>query len=220
MFNRKAIKAEAKQSIKGNILSCFGATLIVGVILIVLGGIAGVFAYFSEVICALVGICTAILGVVFTYGIQFMHLRIWDAKKTEVGDVFAGFRNILKIVGISFMSGLLVSLWSLLLFIPGIIAAYRYSFALLILMDHPEMGVMDCIRESKRLTNGYKGDLFVTSLSFIGWQLLSSITWGLAGIYVTPYMGTTMAGAYRTVLALQNGDTVTTAEEPKSVWEA
>jgi len=35
-----------------------------------------------------------------------------------------------------------------------------------------------------RMTEGYKGDIFVMYLSFIGWLLLSGITFGLVGIFL------------------------------------
>ena len=46
------------------------------------------------------------------------------------------------------MIGLFVGLWSLLFWIPGIIAAYRYSQAYYILAENPDKGIMDCIRRA------------------------------------------------------------------------
>lgn len=34
---------------------------------------------------------------------------------------------------------------------------------------------------------GYKLDYFIFQLSFIGWQILGAITFGIAYIYVIPY---------------------------------
>ena len=65
-----------------------------------------------------------------------------------------------------------IFLWSMLFVIPGIIAAYRYSFAMLNLCENPELGVMEALNLSKRQTFGYKWQLFVLQLSFIGWSLL------------------------------------------------
>ncbi len=64
-----------------------------------------------------------------------------------------------------------------------------------LLITRPDLGIMDCIRESKRLTSGWKGELFVLDLSFIGWMILSIIP--LVSIYTTPYMSTTKANYYR-----------------------
>ena len=66
------------------------------------------------------------------------------------------------------------------------------------LLEHPEMGVMACIRESKRLMAGRKGELFVMDLSFIGWTILTIIPF--VSIFVTPYMQTTFAAYYLAVV--------------------
>ncbi len=109
--------------------------------------------------------------------------------------------NILQIV--------FIFLWSLLLVIPGIIAAYRYSFAVYVMIDHPEMSAMDCLRESKRLTTGYKRQLFLLDLSFIVWFLLTMIPiiGYIAQVYVTPYMESARVLYYEQIRALQDGST-------------
>ena len=47
--------------------------------------------------------------------------------------------------------GLFVFLWALLLFIPGIIAAYRYALAPYLMAQYPEKGIRECVDESKAL---------------------------------------------------------------------
>ena len=96
-----------------------------------------------------------------------------------------GFQHFLKIIGLNIVSGIFVFLWSLLFVIPGIVASYRYRQALYLLLDHPEMGIMECIRESKRLMRGHKAELFVLDLSFIGWALLAIIPF--VSVYTLPY---------------------------------
>ena len=44
-----------------------------------------------------------------------------------------------------------------------------------ILYNHPEMGVMEVLRESKKRMYGHRMGLFVLELSFIGWSLLASL---------------------------------------------
>ena len=61
---------------------------------------------------------------------------------------------------------------------------------------------------------GHKTDLFITELSFLGWILLSGLTFGILYIlYVGPYMEMTMAGIYDELerLALES-NIVTEAE--------
>ena len=50
----------------------------------------------------------------------------------------------------------------------------------------------------KRLTDGQKWQMFVLDLSFIGWGILGTLTFGLLGIFfVSPYSYLTKAGLYR-----------------------
>lgn len=71
--------------------------------------------------------------------------------------------------------------------IPGIVAAYRYRFAMLNLCENPEIGVMEALNMSKAQTLGFKWQLFVLDLSFIGWNILVSLTLGILDIWVAPY---------------------------------
>ena len=76
--------------------------------------------------------------------------------------------------------------------------------ALYLLLDHPEMGVTECIRESKRLMRGHKAELFILDLSFIGWALLSVIPF--VSIYTIPYTEATYALYYCQLAAQPHED--------------
>lgn len=106
------------------------------------------------------------------------------------GNLLDGFGMLGRIILLNILEGIFISLWSLLLVIPGIIAAYRYRMALYLLLDHPEMSVMQCIRQSKQMMKGHKGELFVMDLSFLGWAILETIpVIGYAvQVWTTPYI--------------------------------
>ena len=115
-------------------------------------------------------------------------------------NVFAyGFKsNYLNIVKIMFFRSLFTVLWGLLFIIPGIIKAYEYSMIPYLLSENPDMDMQQAFDESRRMTYGQKWQIFVLDLSFIGWNILSSFTLGLLGIFfVSPYMCLTKAGLYR-----------------------
>ena len=71
-----------------------------------------------------------------------------------------------------------------------------------ILAENPELTARQALNLSKEITYGHKMELFVLDLSFIGWCLLGAITFGLAFIYVAPYMNATKANFYN---AIKNG---------------
>ena len=84
---------------------------------------------------------------------------------------------------------MLIGLWSLLLIVPGVIAAYRYSQALYILLDDPAKSPIQCLRESKGMMVGHKQELFMLDLSLLGWYLLGMIPYiGYAAqVWTIPY---------------------------------
>ena len=92
-----------------------------------------------------------------------------------------------RALGLRLMTGILTGLWSLLFVIPGIVAAYRYALAPYRMAEHPEMGVMEAISQSKALMRGNKWRLFCLQLSFIGWGILSTLTMGIGNLWLAPY---------------------------------
>ena len=89
----------------------------------------------------------------------------------------------------------------MLFVIPGIVKGLSYSMAHYVLADHPEMTARQALNESKRITQGHKGELFVLNLSFLGWQILASFTFGILYIWLIPYMQATVANFYRSLTA-------------------
>ena len=79
---------------------------------------------------------------------------------------------------------------------------------LLYFAKYPNVDATGAIDLSRRIMNGRKMDLFVVDLSFLGWDLLSLLTFGLLSIfYVSPYQLLTRAGCFDEYLAdaLENG---------------
>jgi uncharacterized membrane protein len=83
-----------------------------------------------------------------------------------------------------------------------------------ILAESKNVKATDALKLSMRMTQGYKGEIFVMCLSFIGWAILSAITCGLLQfLYTGPYMELSFAGLYNELRqnAVQKG-VVTEAE--------
>ena len=116
----------------------------------------------------------------------------------------------------------LMSLAVLLLFaaaILSVVVSYRYRLAVYFLLDNPDMRALAAITESKRAMVGWKGELFIQDLSFLGWSLLFGLAATLAlflgmifglgvaswmsfltstacSLWLTPYMWGTEANFY------------------------
>ena len=206
MINRSELKGKAKSALQGK----RGTMALTMLLYLVLSFAAGLVA-----IIPIIGfIGTLLIAPALGLGLIIMTLKVARLESIQVSDLFNGFNYILKAFGITFMVGLFTFLWSLLLIIPGIIASYRYSMALYILADNPQIGVMEAITQSKEMTYGYKGSLFVLQLSFIGWAILANFTFGILYLWLLPYMYVTYSYFYLKIKGGSGGNIVEPVVSP------
>ncbi len=108
----------------------------------------------------------------------------------------------LAIFSIMILGGLILTLGGLALLIPQYMAYSQVEFILFDQLEKNEYaGASAIIRTSRQMMKGYKGKRFVLDLSFIGWFILSGITFGLVGIYVWPYYYAAQAHFYEAIQA-------------------
>lgn len=182
MKSRAEIKQAAKQILSNN----YGTVLGNMILFALLSGLAGM-TFIGGILVApplMVGLLD---------GIRLL----WHGGNAI--DLFAGFKEdrFGRSIGGIILMYVLIWLWSLLLIIPGIIMAFAYCMTPFIIADSKGLTAGQAIQLSKKITNGYKGDIFVFYLSFIGWFMLSTLTFHLLTIfYVGPYMLTAYAGLY------------------------
>lgn len=182
MFNRQQVKANAKAAIKGHIGLAFLVAFVIGLLT-----------------CA--ASATLIGGILLagplTAGVAFFFMKLYRRETVSFNDGFSGFSNFSHNMAAGILVPLFTFLWSLLFFIPGIIKSLSYAMTFYILNDHPEYSASQAITESRKMMQGHKGELFVLYLSFIGWDLLSCLTFGILEIvYVAPYKAAAVAGFY------------------------
>ena len=116
-----------------------------------------------------------IMALMVSTGVIIFVIRTVRDGKGSFGNLLDGLPVLLRVIGYEIVTYVFVFLWSLLFVIPGFIAAYRYRQGPYLLLDHPEMGIMDCISASKHMMKGHKGELFVMDLSFFGWFFMQSV---------------------------------------------
>lgn len=145
------------------------------------------------------GLASFLLGGVLQLGYARFLLRQHDGKPTEFNDLFSQFDRFGTGFAQHFLRSLYTLLWSLLLIVPGIIAALSYAMTPFILEEHPELTANEAIRRSKELMRGHKTDLFILELTFIGWSLLCILTLNLGHIALNPYKNAAYAVFYREI---------------------
>ncbi len=133
-------------------------------------------------------------------GMTMVFLGISRGTNPQASLIFKGFDNWIKSFLLILMITIFVALWSILLIVPGIIAALSYSMSFFILADDPQINVFEAIRRSRMIMRGHKTEFLLLNLSFIGWLLLSIATAGLLYIfYVGPFYNATMTEFYESL---------------------
>lgn len=151
-----------------------------------------------------------------TMGLYAMYLNMYKDNEWSVGDIFSSFRNgmdyYLNSFLLLFVNSIFIFLWSLLFVIPGIIKTFSYSMSPYILIDNPVMTAGEARRKSIEIMKGNKWKLFCLQFSFIGWILLSILTFGILFLWVIPAMEMSKIAFYKEI----SGNTVFEAHEEKA----
>lgn len=214
ILNRPAIKAEAKSFIGQN--ARWWKMTLATILLYLLDGGISIYVNIATAVnrddpSTTVGYSSSVITLLlipFTIaasGYYLNHIRGFNPEWKSL------YKEGIDNYGSYLVTGVLVNvftfLWSLLFVVPGIIKALAYSQAKYVIHDNPRLKGKEAIEISKRMTNGFKGDLFSMCLSFIGWYILVGLTGGILAIYVTPYVETTAAMYYENLkrYSIENG---------------
>ncbi len=133
---------------------------------------------------------------------DFMH----GSKLDTIERMFSCFKQYGRTLALSLLKYVYIFLWTLLLIVPGIVKYYSYAMAYYISKENPDMRPEECINASMRMMHGYKGRLFLLDLSFIGWFLLSILTFGILFLWVMPWVWATHAKFYEELKAMNATD--------------
>jgi uncharacterized membrane protein len=137
-----------------------------------------------------------IIGGSMQLGVAIFSLNLIRGKKAEFAQIFDGFKYFAESLIAYLLLLLFVLLWSLLLIVPGIIAALGYSQTFFIMADNKTIKGAEALRQSKKMMDGYKWKFFCLGLRFFGWFLLSILTFGIGFLWLIPYATISFANFY------------------------
>ncbi|WP_105207017.1 DUF975 family protein [Streptococcus suis] len=138
------------------------------------------------------GVLLFLWGLLFYFGLSLLLgvIIILAAIILTTGlvDPSALPQDVLATLGTLFIVGFILAIIGLFIYIPQYYAYSQAEYILFEQLDRDEYtGAFSIIKSSRQLMKGYKFKRFLLDLSFIGWFILVSITFGLAGLYVWPY---------------------------------
>lgn len=200
-LNRPMLKAEARRLIREGNPSMLKAGAIYFLISTILSGVLvwnswsslsyidGIGYYTNpSVVQTFLEIFINLVALVLGAGFTIFCMEFRRGAVPPYSAMFDGFSILGKVIWLQINVGVRIFLWSLLFFIPGIVATYRYRFALYNLLENPDLTASQAISLSKVQTYGMKMELFVCDLSFLGWSIVSLFTLSILSIWLTPYM--------------------------------
>lgn len=133
-----------------------------------------------------------------------------EKENTKMGVMKEIFKrkNWSNVAVIMFFKSFYNFLWYLTI-IGGIIKTYEYRMIPYLLAENPDMNKKEVFARSKQMMKGNKWKTFILDLSFILWEILSTITFELLDIlYVNPYKIATSVELYKTLKENNNVEEV------------
>ena len=155
----------------------------------------------TNIFLIIASIFALLIEVLISYPIQIGESRIYleskNYKKTRIRRITYAFtkERYLASVKTIFLMEIYKFLWTFTI-IGATIKSYSYRMVKFIVAENPQISPKDAIKMSREMMNGNKLNAFKLDMSYIGWIILQYITFGLAGIYVTPYYHATYAEIY------------------------
>jgi len=185
--------SNAREAMAGNWgLGSLTMLLYVGLMILVVGADELIAQLFSMEDWS-VSLVQFLVSGAFSLGFAFFYLKIVRNQTPSAGTILLGFNRFGTALFAYFLVAIFILLWSLLLIIPGIIAAYAYAQTFFVLADDPNCGAREAIQRSKEMMYGYKADLFFLGFRFLGWAILGVLSLGIGFLWIGPYMGTAFA---------------------------
>lgn len=140
-----------------------------------------------------------VLGSFVGVGYAKFNLNLVDRNKASFENLFEYFSNWKTTTITRLLRALYTFLWSLLFIIPGIVAGFSYAMTEYILAENPELTPDEAIQASKSMMMGNRWRLFCLQFSFIGWDILATLAFGIGHLWLTPYKQAAYAAFYREV---------------------
>ncbi len=210
MLRARDFRRQAWEKKKGKWGLLAAITFIYSLIL----GASSTFDFINPLFVTESGIIMLIIAGPFTLGYTIIGLNVMRDKPISVEKLFCGFKQFARAFVLHLTNGLLIFAWSLLFFIPGIIKSFSYALSFQILHDNPELSANEARKKSMELMRGNKWRLFCLYFSFIGWGLLTLLTFGILSFWVMPYEQAAVSAFYMSLLPEQAENAEETQSAP------
>lgn len=138
------------------------------------------------------------IDAVVAMGIISVCLKFVDHQQGTFDDYFSPIHLFTKYLPGSILYGLIAMVGFLLLVIPGIIWLIKFGFFGYLIVDK-QLGPIEALKGSSRITKGFKIDIFLLGLVIIGINALGALALGVGLLITLPISGLAFAHVYRSL---------------------
>lgn len=142
-------------------------------------------------------IASSLVSAYLTIGVIRISLKLIDGKKPEFADLYsAKAEEFIRYILGSLLYALIIVAGYILLIIPGIIFQIKYQYYNYLIIDKAR-SPMDAIKESGKITQGYKWKLFLFGIVIALVTLLGLLALVVGILVAAPVTGLAQAYVYR-----------------------
>ena len=200
-MSRVEIKKYAKDKIKGNLGNYWKGMILVYLSEIVVTILCNKLLGTGNVKSTITSVITTVILAPLMIGLLKYVDEVRNGQTPDVNIIFSYYSNFLNIAIMSAISSILVSIGTFLLIIPGIYLAISMVLAPYLMMKDKDLDPIKALKSSFEMMNGHRLEMLVFGLSFIGWFLLVAVTFGIAIIWVGPYVQVATLKYYEQITA-------------------
>ena len=139
------------------------------------------------------------------YGVAYASLRAARGESVEISDMFSFFPNYPNAVLAHILVGFLTGVGVMFCIVPGIYIACKLAFVPYLVIDR-NMGAIEAIRESWRLTDGHALNIFLIGVLAIPIVLGGLLLCGVGVLVSSMWIRVTFASIYHAVTAAEPAD--------------
>lgn len=215
MLKAKDFRAQARAALKGKWVQAIIAGLIASLLGggIFYGGYTGggsgdsvkeslsdfsievlITALVVVLVVAAVGL---LIGSLVGLGYAKFNLALFENEKVSFKMIFSEKNRYKDCFCLYLLQIVYITTGTICFVIPGLIAFYANIMGPYIMAENPELSAREALKKSREMMKGNKWRLFCLSFSFILWDILATLTFGIGHLFLRPYVETAGAAFYR-----------------------
>lgn len=140
-----------------------------------------------------------VLGGAMAVGLARYYLDLLEGRPSGFRALGSGRSRFRATLGMNLVRAVLTGAGIMMLVVPGMVVSCGFAMAPCILAEDPACSGREALVRSWRLMRGHKLELCALEISFLGWHLLSSVTFGVGRLLIAPYRSAARASFYQSL---------------------